>query len=492
MSLANTPVKVQFSLAGGAVASYPFAFTFWGTSEVKAVLSTIAGDVDLVEGTDFTVSTPGEGGTLTRLNTWPTAVRLTIYRELDLAQGTVLVNGGTQDAKVYEAALDRNTALSQQVKEVTDRLVRFPISDPSDAPDMPGSEERASKYLAFDAEGKPLAIAGSAGPFPVSDFGASLIDDESAAQAQATLALQGAVAAHLAMVAFIEAQGFTYELANLSKLNWVANIANRHKLGDIVPSLCESVPVTFEDASITGDEYNPVVKTDADQDLPLARYPRLVPFLRAQKCKVGGVTDHTVSVSGSTITWPDTPAANMLLKDLANDAIVSNWFNSGEPANFLGGTDFATASSQRCVTVAGIEYIYTAIDLVGRTMTVVGTPAAGSQTASVCPHRIAGSTSARIYKLSGFVMVNAGDAGYEVVGGLRKMDRGQGHYILVPGGMEGASGTSTRTLGGVGTSNISANIISNGVDGTPRTGKTTDPRTASSFFTIWAGVYKVA
>ncbi|MBU1081612.1 MAG: hypothetical protein KKB59_14105 [Spirochaetes bacterium] len=497
MSLGPTPTKVQFDLSGGAVASYPFSFKFWVSSEVKAVLSTSSGDVDLVEGSDFSVSSPGAGGTLTRIGTWPTANRLTIYREMELSQGTDLIDGGIQAAEVYETMVDRSVALTQQIDEVVGRIVRFPVSDPSNSPDMPSAEDRASKYLAFGANGDPIAIAGSAGPYPVSPYMAAVLDDANAAEAQATLALQGAVAAHLAMKAFIESKGLTYDINDLPKLNWAANIADRHKLGELVPMIAESLPVDYAASSMSGDEYNPVIPLNIDQDISLAHYPLANPYLRGIKAKVLGVTDHAVTVSGSSVTFPNTPAANALLKAITEDAIVSNYLNTGEPANFANGTDFTTAATQRSLDIAGISYAITGINLVTRVATVSGSPATGAQTAIVYTHRIAGSTNARIWKSSGFVGVIAGDAGGEVIGGFRKMDRGQGHWhTLIRQGVtwnvetNNASSGSAVSAVSLGSANTNAGtIITDNQNGTPRTGKTTDPRTLGVHEYLWAVKY---
>lgn len=86
-----------------------------------------------------------------------------------------------------------------------------------------------------------------------------------------------------------------------------------HGVGELVFS-------EFEDAP--GD-YWPAVDRSSDQDLTAAHWPLLHARLYAKQTKVKGVTSHTVSVSGSSITFPDTTAANALLRLYVADAQVS-------------------------------------------------------------------------------------------------------------------------------------------------------------------------
>lgn len=216
MSLGTTSSKVQFDLSGGAVASYPFSFKFWATPEVLAILSTASGDVALVEGVDYSISSPGVGGTLTRLSTWPTATHLTVYRELDFSQDVDLVNGSVQDAEVYENALDKQTALAQQLSEILGRIVRFPITDTTQSPDLPSSGDRAGMLLGFDnVTGDPIPVAASVGPAVVTPYILTLLDDEDEDNAQVTLNLYGI---KQMVKQAIEGAGLVYSDATLTLL----------------------------------------------------------------------------------------------------------------------------------------------------------------------------------------------------------------------------------------------------------------------------------
>ena len=258
------------------------------------------------------------------------------------------------------------------------------------------------------------------------------------------------------------------------------------------------------DIELTQTAKDAYIDRSVQKDITAAAAPLLVAKYRAIKAKVLGVTDHAATVSGSVITMPNTPAANALISLLQSDAIVSGYINTGEPANFSSGADYSTASTQRCINVAGIDYAITGVTALSRTITVSGTPASGAQTVSVYTYRVAGAaTTARLFRIGGFAGIAAGDAGGEVVGGFRRMDRGQGHthelQVLNSGPLAGQY-VPTLALQNANTINdtaITGNLFiknpkTDTTNGTPRTGKTTDPRTAGMYFYTYAGILLAA
>jgi len=197
-------------------------------------------------------------------------------------------------------------------------------------------------------------------------------------------------------------------------------IQNSHVLGELVLTETLKAP----SASF------PAVPRNVNQDILAANWPSLVTELRNQPASVLGVTDHNVTVAAAVITFGVGDTA--LISLIINDAIVANYINGGEIANFLNGATYADATQQRTITIAGTDYVITGADAVARTLTVSVNPPAGAQTATCYTYRVAGAaTTARLLRIAGFVGVAAGDAGGEVVGGFRKMDRVQGHVHQV-------------------------------------------------------------
>jgi len=248
----------------------------------------------------------------------------------------------------------------------------------------------------------------------------------------------------------------------------------------------------------------PLVDRSINNDISATNYPVYVPYLRAIKSFAGTVSDFAVTVSGSSITFPNTPEGIAMVQAIINEASVSHYLNNGEITNYMGGTDYSTAATQQGVNVAGTDYVITGATLVSRIVTVTGSPTAGAQTAIVYPHRIAGSTTtARLPKLGGFIPAPVGDAGLELVAGKRKMDRGQGHWHYVTrtdsapytSATVGTGAVTTgiaATGGGIATTNTLANSsLTDGANGTPRIGKSTAPLELARNFYDWAGVYVV-
>jgi hypothetical protein len=269
-------------------------------------------------------------------------------------------------------------------------------------------------------------------------------------------------------------------------------IQNSHIIGELVMS-------EFDEATSAGF---PALPRNVNQDADVANWPLLVPKARSKAISVLGVTDHAVNVAAAVITFGVSAETNALLALIVNDAIVTNYIDGGEIANFLNGATYAVAAAQRTVTISAVDYTITAVDTVARTITVSVNPPAGAQNLSVFPYRIAGNANAaRFLQIAGFVGVAAGDAGGEVVGGFRKMDRKQEHSygtsstrVLQTTGLDGNSPTANATPnhrmvdirdGG----GVELVPISDTVNGTPRLGKTTDPRTAGQYAYTWGGKY---
>jgi hypothetical protein len=260
-------------------------------------------------------------------------------------------------------------------------------------------------------------------------------------------------------------------------------IQNSHVIGELVMS-------EFDDTPSAGF---PALPRNVNQDISTANWPLLVTKARSKAISVLGVTDHAVTVAGAVITFPVAASTVALLNLIINDAIVTNYINGGEIANFAGGATYAVAAAQRTVTISAVDYTISAVDAVARTVTVTVNPPAGAQNLSVFPYRIAGSaTTARFLRIAGFVGVAAGDAGGEVIGGFRKMDRSQTHkhgidskFATLANGSSSLQG-SNAAFDFIYTSNVQ---VTDGINGAPRLGKTTDPRTAGQYAYTWGGQY---
>lgn len=198
MTVAAAAAKAGPYTGNGSASSFAFSFKVFADADIRVVKTVIATGVesDLVLNTDYTVTrnvdqdtNPGGsvtykvGGVATAL---PSTLKLTIVGDFDYTQPTDIPNGGSFFASVIETAFDRVTLLVKQLKETLDRGLRVPVSDDTPA-ELPSAVERASKYLAFDADGEPIATSGPASGVPVSTFAETLLDDTTAAAMRTTI-----------------------------------------------------------------------------------------------------------------------------------------------------------------------------------------------------------------------------------------------------------------------------------------------------------------
>ena len=255
-----------------------------------------------------------------------------------------------------------------------------------------------------------------------------------------------------------------------------AIIARSHVVGEIIDIPIELTAVGWASArskvSPTNPQYMPVLLiTDADHDVTAASAPLFVTAMRAQKAKSGATTDHSVTVAAHVVTGSGTPWDNMLAA-LAEDLLIHGSY-----------------TAWRCLNVGGVDYAITNVNPGAHTITITGDALSGSQTAIWYPYRIAGlATSARVFKDSGRALVSAD--GTVNIGGARRRDYMQGHFHTLPAaGGGGVINIITFTTVASAQSNFSGSPVTDGVNGTPRTGLTTDPRAMVVFRYLWLGVY---
>lgn len=274
----------------------------------------------------------------------------------------------------------------------------------------------------------------------------------------------------------IENAGITLDSGSQVQL-WHAMIAMRKEIGELFFLPDEKAPAQFTFPAVRLD--------DATKTLAAANYPLLVPFLRGLKAKAGGVTDFSVTVSGSEVTFPNDVPGLAMIAAIAEDN------------NFHGSfTDY------RSINVGGTDYPIAGITPGSRIVTVTGTPTTGAQTGIIYPYRIAGSTTtARLCKADGLVL--ASDNGGERVSGLRTRDRMQqitgelstegAHTPFVSVSSSGAlSSKSKASTGYSGASGVNrpATITLDSADSPgARTGATTRDRSLGGFLYMWARSY---
>lgn len=181
-------------VGNGATATYSYTFKIFAATDLRVTTRTTAGvETRLTYPTDYAVTGVGNknGGTITlTAGVLTTDYALTIRFDRTPRQSTDLRNQGSFFAETHEEKFDELTRYAQQLDDVVDRSLHLPETEAGTeaATTLPAATERASKFLAWDGDGNPIAAAGtSADLTPVSSFMNTLLDDGTAAAARTTL-----------------------------------------------------------------------------------------------------------------------------------------------------------------------------------------------------------------------------------------------------------------------------------------------------------------
>ncbi len=258
-------------------------------------------------------------------------------------------------------------------------------------------------------------------------------------------------------------------------------IAHGKPLGELFFMSKYKAPAAFNKDS--PEDYFPAVCLDiGDQDLAAANWPDLVPDLRALRATYNegiagekyqfGVTDWAIVSNVATLTFDNVAAEKAVISALGEDNLVHGDYASWRSITLPAAIGDITAG----------EYAITDVDPTARTVSFAFTAGdnsgAGAFVVSFYQHRIPGSsTTARVFERPGGVMVAANDPDGECMAGMRRRDRGQGHWHETKGQDWTDAGNGRDIIADTGISQTFVkDPTTDTVNGEPRTGKTTDPR----------------
>ena len=191
MTISTTTSSISYS-GNGVTTGFAVPFPFFASDELEVIERVTSTGVETVKTltTHYTVA-GGDGatGTVTMLTAPASGRTLTIRRNTDRTQETDYPENDPFPAASHERALDRLTAIVQEVeRDQTGRALLVAKTDGAVGV-LPNSVDRGGKYLGFDSSGNPIAVAAAVGSTVVSTYAATLLDDADAAAAAVTLSV---------------------------------------------------------------------------------------------------------------------------------------------------------------------------------------------------------------------------------------------------------------------------------------------------------------
>lgn len=259
-------------------------------------------------------------------------------------------------------------------------------------------------------------------------------------------------------------------------------IALSRQVGELILTDVELTPKEY--AGATGEDYCPVIpRHDADHDIDDTVVPQsIIDKLNAVKWNFNGQENFSCTVSGKSVTVENTTEGNALVAALVEQGMVNRWYNTGELAGYAAQGALYSGRRAFCLTIATVDYEIANVNALTNTITVGENPGDGVKSMSVYPHRIAGVNASRLRRISGESLVASEDMSYSYVPAGHCMDAMQSHYHKIYnssiGNSPGGSGYPVyyQYIGGQDQQPGIKEMITDGVNGTPRRKKNTNPR----------------
>ncbi len=173
----------------GVTTMFAVPFRFRQPQHLLATRIALDGSVvQLAYGTDYSASggAADAGGTLTVVAPAPGGTRLRITRVTPRTQAMNYAVGDTFPAESHEDALDNQMLVAQEqdaaLGDLDTRSLKVPVGE--SAAEIPAAADRAGKYQAYDAMGRPIAALGTGNDAALraemadEDLGAALLADK--------------------------------------------------------------------------------------------------------------------------------------------------------------------------------------------------------------------------------------------------------------------------------------------------------------------------
>ena len=186
ISLSNNVARQSYAVAAGVTqSSFTVSFAFFDAADLNVYVD----DVEKTLNTDYTV-TGGDGSTgsvsisVTGATGGSTVV---ITRDIELKRTTDFPPSGPFAVATLNTELDKLVAISADLNDLATRSIVLSDSDSTATLTLPSTNQRKSKYLAFDTNGSLIATSGTDDVTPINSALNTFVQSSSVAAARAEL-----------------------------------------------------------------------------------------------------------------------------------------------------------------------------------------------------------------------------------------------------------------------------------------------------------------
>jgi hypothetical protein len=155
LDVSSTNPRIAY-VAGPAQTIFAVPFLFFADTDLKVYVNSVLQSL----GSHYTVAGALEasGGTVAFLVAPTTGASVVIVRDVPISLQTHIPPTGPLDVPGINLQFSRLTAQWQQVRDLFQRALTLPLSDPTTNLNVPSKEQRAGTVLGFDGSGNPIAI----------------------------------------------------------------------------------------------------------------------------------------------------------------------------------------------------------------------------------------------------------------------------------------------------------------------------------------------
>ena len=169
MTISTTTIKNSYS-GDGSTTAFTYTFKITDQDDIDVIIRSSDGtETTKTISTHYTVSGVGaaNGGsvTFTTGNVPASGETVLLRRDTPKTQGVDLIENDPLPADTLEDALDKVTSIAQEIKEEVDRSIKISKTNTMTSTEFTvGATDRASKILAFDANGE-ISVTQELGTF---------------------------------------------------------------------------------------------------------------------------------------------------------------------------------------------------------------------------------------------------------------------------------------------------------------------------------------